>query len=80
MKEHVVVKAKCDRCGKLMDRHDRFHYRLLKIKAETTTYFPTIDGKYTSWYEVKHKLELCPGCIDSFKHIYMQWLREGEKE
>lgn len=80
MKEHVKVMAKCDRCGKLMERHDRFHYRILKVKAETTSYFADIDNNYTSWYEIKHRLELCPDCIDSFKHNYIRWLSEGEKK
>ena len=80
MKEHVKVMAKCDRCGKLMERHDRFHYRILNVKAETTTYYVPIHDEYLSWSEIKHRLELCPDCIDSFKYNYIQWLSEGEKK
>lgn len=80
MKERIKVVAKCDRCGKLMEKHDRYHYRILKINAHTTTHSPYYEEKYTNWSAIKHKMELCPECIDSFKHEYIQWLSDGKKE
>lgn len=73
MKQRVRVMAKCDRCGKIMEKHDKDHYRILKVNAETTT-----RSIYTShgdnWYAVNEKLELCQDCIASFKSGYINWL------
>lgn len=79
MKEHVKIMAQCDRCGKILEKHDRYHYRILKIHAQTSTRSPYHEEKCEYWSEVKHKLELCTECIDSFKHEYIQWLSEGKK-
>lgn len=76
MKQRVKVMAKCDRCGKILEKHDKEHYRILKVNAETTTDSPysrsCAQEKY--WSAIKDKMELCPSCIDSFKSNYMNWV------